>query len=447
MDRARIRVVGGRLVDPSQDLDELADVVIAGDRVVAVERRPSDGPGVAQRDGERVIDATGLVVAPGFVDLHCHLREPGLEHKETIATGSRAAAAGGFTTICCMPNTRPTLDTASDIEWVTAAARRDAVVRVYPIGTITKGQQGAELSEMVDMARAGAVAFSDDGNAVRSSRLMRNALSYARIADRPVIDHCEDPDLVDGGVMHEGTVSSRLGLRGAPAESEEVAVARDLALARATDGRLHLAHVSTARSVELIRAARARGTRVTAEVTPHHLVLTDAWVAGEHGARTPYDANCRVNPPLRTDGDRAALAEGLADGTIDAIATDHAPHDVVDKACEFDLAAPGISGFETAFGLLMRLLDHQPDGAQPLSLPTLIRALTVRPARAFGLPFGTLQPGAAADLVLLDPSAEWTVDARRFYSKGKNSPLDGERLRGLVRLTMVAGRVVHEAPL
>jgi dihydroorotase len=428
----RVRIVGGRVIDPGRGIDEVADIVVEDGRVVGIARTSGAS------DGEAVVDAGGLVVAPGFVDLHCHLREPGYEDKETIATGTRAAAAGGFTTVCCMPNTNPTLDTASDVEWVLGAARRQGIVRVRPIGTITKGQKGAELSEMADMAAAGAVAFSDDGQPVSSNRLMRNALAYSRVADRPIVDHCEDADLLDGGVMHEGRVASVLGLRGASAEAEEVAVARDLALARATGGRLHLAHLSTAAAVDLVREAKARGVRVTAEVTPHHLVLTDEWISGREG-RIPYDTNCRVNPPLRTADDCAALLAGLLDGTIDAIATDHAPHTVVDKECEFDQAAPGISGLETAFGLLMRLV-HRGD----VDLTTLIRLLTDGPARAFDLEAGSLRPGAPADLVILDPERKWTVDVRRFHSKGKNSPLHGERLRGLVRLTMVGGEAVHE---
>ncbi len=428
----RLRLAGARLLDPGRGVDERSDLVIEDGRISGV--RPD-----RHSDRERLLDVSGLVVAPGFIDLHCHLREPGFEDKETIATGARAAAAGGFTTVCCMPNTSPTIDTASDVEWVLAAARRSAVVRVLPIGTITKGQKGAELSEMADMAAAGAVAFSDDGNPVSNSRLMRNALAYSRATGRPIVDHCEDAELVDGGVMHEGRVSSRLGLRGTPAESEEVAVARDLALARATGGRLHLAHLSTAAAVALVRQAKAQGVQVTAEVTPHHLTLTHDWITGTPGRRTPFDTNCRVNPPLRTEDDRRAMVSALLDGTIDAIATDHAPHTIVDKDCEFDLAAPGLTGFETAFGLLMGLVH-----AGEVDLETIVRLLTAGPAAAFALPGGSLAPGVPADLVVLDPDAEWTVEPARFYSKGKNTPLAGQRLRGLVRLTLVGGEIVHE---
>jgi dihydroorotase len=428
----RTRIVGGRVIDPARGVDQVLDVVVEGGRVVGMAQET----GAAA--GEVVIDARGLVVAPGFVDLHCHLREPGYEHKETIATGTAAALAGGFTTVCAMPNTLPTIDTASDVAYVQDVARRLGLARVQVIGTVTKGQQGQELSEMADMAQAGAVAFSDDGRQVATSRLMRHALEYSLLTGRPIVDHCEDADLAAGTVMNEGPVSARLGLPGVPAEAEEIAVARDLALARLTGGRLHVAHVSTRAAARLIERAKEEGIRVSAEVTPHHLLLTDDWLAGAH-ATPPYDARCRVNPPLRSAEDCEALQRALAAGVIDCIATDHAPHARVDKECELGAAAPGISGLETAFGLLMRLVHT---GRIPLA--TLIARLTCDPARVFGLDAGSLRPGTAADLVLLDPLAEWTVDAARFRSKGKNTPLDGERLRGRVVLTMVNGTVAHQ---
>ena len=427
----RIRLVGGRVLDPANGRDSVADLVIEDGRIVGA----AQGSGSA--DGETVVDVTGRVVAPGFVDLHCHLREPGFEAKETINSGTRAAVAGGFTTVCAMPNTRPTADTGSDVEALLTLARRDAVARVLPIGTVTKKQEGKELSEMADMASAGAVAFSDDGQMVKTAGLMRRALEYSLIVGKPISDHVEDPDLVAGGVMHEGAIATRLGLKGVPPQAEEVAVTRDLSLAKLTGGRLHLAHLSTAAAVEHLRRAKADSLWVTAEVTPHHLALTDALVAGSANGR-PYDTNARVNPPLRTEQDAAALLAALEDGTVDCIATDHAPHTSVDKECEFEQAAPGISGLETTFGLLMGLV-HQ----GRLSLKTLIAALTSRPSAAWGLTYGTLAVGAPADVVVLDLEKVWTVDRDRFYSRGKNTPLHGRELRGAVLMTLVDGKVVH----
>jgi dihydroorotase len=418
-----IRLVGGRIVDPASNRDELADLVIDDGHILDK----------ATSNGETVIDVSGYVIAPGFVDLHCHLREPGFEDAETIATGTRAAAAGGFTTVCALADTQPSTDTGSDVESLLTQARRDAMVRVLPVGTTTKRRESQELSEMVDMTEAGAVAFSDDGRAVRSASLMRHALEYSLLVERPISSHAEDPDLVDGGVMHEGPLATVLGLKGIPREAEEIAVGRDLALARLTGGRLHLAHLSTASAVEQVRRAKAAGVRVTAEVTPHNLVLSDAAIT-----LRPYDTNARTDPPLRSPEDAAALLEGLRDGTIDCIATDHSPRRWIDKACEFDQAKPGISGLETAFGLLMRLVHNR-----SLSLTELIAALTHRAARAWDLPYGTLQPGAAADVVVLDPDQAWVVDPERFLSKGKNSPLGGQTLRGTILLTIASGNIVY----
>jgi dihydroorotase len=422
-----IRLVGGRIIDPASGRDDQGDVLIDGERLVEN----------ANGRTETVIDVSGFVVAPGFVDLHCHLREPGFEDKETIATGTRAAAAGGFTTVCALADTQPSIDTGSDVEAMLTQAHRDAVVRVLPLGTTTKRRASEELSEMADMATAGAIAFSDDARPVRSARLMRHALEYSLLVERPIVSHAQDADLADGGVMHEGPVATVLGLKGVPREAEEIAVARDLALARLTGGRLHLAHLTTAGAVEQVRMARAHGVQVTAEVTPHHLVLFDSVVAGD-GALRPYDTNARTDPPLRTAADARALLEGLRDGTLDCIATDHSPQRWVDKACEFEQAEPGIAGLETAFGLLMRLVH-----AGVLSLPELLAALTVKPARAWNLPYGTLAPGSPADVVVLDPDHAWVVDPERFLSKGRNSPLAGQTLRGTVLLTVAGGAIVY----
>jgi dihydroorotase len=440
---------GGRVLDPASDRDAVADVLVREGKVVAV------GEHLSAHDAE-TFEAAGMVVAPGFIDLHCHLRDPGLTYKESIASGGQAAAAGGFTTICCMPNTDPVIDSRGIVEYVLQTAAAQSPVRVLPIGAVTKGQAGHELAELVELAEAGVVAFSDDGKPVASSALMRHALEYSRLTGRPVIDHCEDLALTNGAPANEGAVAVRLGLRGWPAAAETVMIARDLELAALTGGRLHIAHVSTAGGVELIRQAKRSGVPVTAEVTPHHLTLTDEWLLGE-GLRWPatgstvverraaYDTRTKVNPPLRGRADVEALVAGLADGTIDAIATDHAPHAVVDKLCEYDEAAFGISGFETALGALLALVET---GA--VSLRRVVEALTVGPRRVLGDLAGCASPGriaagCPADLVLFDPSDPWTVDPERFLSKGKNSPLDGLRLPGRVVLTLVAGKVAYRA--
>jgi dihydroorotase len=441
-----------RILDPSQGLDGPGAILIEGERVAAV----SFGAAAAAegRDVREIDLPAGCVIAPGFVDLHAHLREPGYEGKETIATGARAAARGGFTTICCMPNTNPVLDSAAMLDSARDRAQ-GALARVRPIAAITRGEEGRELTEMMELAEAGAVAFSDDGRPVSSGGLMRLAMQYAAPLGLPLVEHCQDEDLVGAGVMHEGTISMLLGLRGWPAAGEEVMLARDLRLVRETGARYHAAHLSTAGSVELIRQAKAEGLPVTAEVTPHHLLLTDEWVAGERGgplaealrelglavpAGARYDTNAKVNPPLRSKEDCAALLAGLLDGTIDAIATDHAPHTASDKDCEFAEAAFGISGFETALAALLALVH-----TGRLPLPTLISALAERPARAWNLDAGTLKPGALVDLVVFDPDEEWTVDPARFASKGRNTPLAGLTLRGRVRMTLVGGVVVHDA--
>lgn len=448
---------GTRIIDPAQRLDAPGTVVIENERVVAIGAGPEVEAAVARvtATGAEVVDLPERwVLAPGFVDLHAHLREPGFEGKETILTGAAAAARGGFTTICCMPNTQPVLDSVDTLAYVLDRART-APARVRPIAAITKGEGGHELSEMAELVAAGAVAFSDDGRPVESSRMMRLALQYAGPLGVPVVEHCQDEELVSGGVMHEGATSTLLGLKGWPAAGEDVMLARDLALVRLTGARYHAAHLSTAGAVGLIREAKRSDLPVTAEVTPHHLLLTDAWVAGERtgplaealaalGLPVPpgerYDTNTKVNPPLRTAADCEALLEGLADGTIDAIATDHAPHTWVDKNSEYGEAAFGISGFETALASLLALTH-----TGKLALSTLIAALTVRPAQAWGLDAGTLKPGALADLVIFDPEEDWMVDPERFASKGRNTPLAGLTLRGRVRQTWLGGRRVYDA--
>jgi dihydroorotase len=436
----RIIIRGGHVIDPATSRELDANVLIEDGRITAVE-------GGIAASGAREVDARGLVVAPGFVDLHTHLRDPGLEYKEDIESGTRAAARGGFTTVCAMPNTEPAMDTRSVVEYVLREAAARASVRVLPIGAVSKGRAGKELAELGDLAAAGCVAFSDDGAPVYDATLMRRALEYAAAFDLPIIDHCEDSSLAHDAVMHEGWVSTRLGLRGAPAAAEDAAVMRDIALAEATGAHVHIAHVSTRGAVDAVRRAKARGLRVTAEVTPHHLTLTDETVAfgALGGGDLLYDTNAKVNPPLRTQDDVDACAAGLADGTIDCVATDHAPHALIEKLCEFDEAAFGISGLETAFGLCMRRVHG---GAIPLA--ALIERMTAGPVRALGLDrhvpgIGTLAVGAPADVVLLDPDLEWVVDPARFASKGTNTPLAGVTLRGAVVCTIAAGRVVHES--
>jgi len=432
---------GGRLLDPSQGIDGIGDLLVTEGKVAWVREK---GTASSQPDSY-TIDATGLVVCPGFIDLHCHLREPGFEDKETIATGTRAAARGGFTTVCCMPNTNPPLDSQASIDYVRKTAETEGIVRVLPIGCITKGRQGKELTEMSELAEAGVIGFSDDGDPVASSRIMSLAMDYSRALGLPIIDHCEDKELSDDGLMNDGWVSTRLGLKGIPAAAEEIAVARDLALAQLTGARLHIAHASTKGSVELVRRAKEEGISVTAEATPHHLTLTEERVMGRQSTsnnQLVYDTSAKVNPPLRTEGDVAALIKGLRDGVIDIIATDHAPHTLVDKMCEFGLAAFGISGLETALGCLMGLVH----GGE-LDLITLISKLTLEPAKIIGTKYGelgTLKPGCQADITLFNPNKEWVVSGRDFVSKGKNTPLDGYQFKGKVMSTIYAGDIVYQ---
>ncbi len=420
-------VRGGRVIDPSRESDGPADVLIRDGRIEAVGRNIPVDPGTP------VLDAAGKVVAPGLIDLHVHLREPGFEQAETIASGAAAAAAGGFTAICAMPNTDPITDSHASVGFVVRQAIRAAQARVYPIGAVSLGQKGEQLTEFGELVQAGAVAVSDDGKPVRSSHLMRTALEYALTFGIPVADHCEDPSLAQGGSMHEGIVATRLGLKGIPSAAEEIMVARDILLAELTGGHVHLCHMSTRGSVELIRWAKSRGIRVTAEVTPHHFTLTHERCEG-------YDTNAKMNPPLREAADRDALREALRDGTIDCIATDHAPHHYDAKEREFDEAPNGIVGLETALGLGIRELVE----TGLLSLSGLIARMSTIPARVFRLPGGTLAVGAPADLVVFDPERRWTVRKEELHSRSANTPFLGEILVGQADATVVGGRLVFQ---
>jgi dihydroorotase len=435
-------ISGGHVLDPGQGIDKVVDLLISKGKIAWI----GDKGTAPSHPDLKTIDARGLVVCPGFIDLHCHLREPGFEDKETISTGTKAAAKGGFTTVCCMPNTNPPLDSRASIDYVKKTAEIEGIVQVLPIGCITKARQGKELTEMNELAEAGVIGFSDDGDPVASSRIMSLAMDYSQALGLPIIDHCEDKELSDGGFMNDGWVSARLGLKGMPEAAEEIVVARDIALAKMTGVRLHIAHVSTEGSVELIRRAKEKDIKVTAEVTPHHLTLTEERVMGsqlQKNNQLAYDTNAKVNPPLRTNEDVAALIKGLKDGTIDAIATDHAPHTLVDKMCEFGLAAFGISGLETAFVCLMSLVH-----SGQLDMKTLISKLTTEPATIIGTrygEFGTLKTGCRADVTIVDPNKEWIVYSRDFASKGKNTPFDGYHFKGRVRIAVVAGQVVYKS--
>jgi dihydroorotase len=417
-------IKGGRLIDASRNIDEPADVLIDDGQIKQV------GPGI-RVESEATLDASGLVVTPGFIDLHVHFREPGEEYKETIASGSAAAVAGGFTSVCTMPNTSPVNDNASATRFVLDKAREAAMARVYPIGAITRGSNGEELAEMAEMKHAGAVAVSDDGRSVMNSQIMRHAMEYARDHDLVVVDHCQCLDLSAGGVMNEGHYSTLLGLKGMSSVAEENHIARDILLAELTGARVHIAHISTAGGVQMIRDAKRRGVAVTCEVTPHHLALTDAAVVG-------FNTNTKMNPPLRSEVDRKALIEAVVDGTIDALATDHAPHHADEKMLEYDRAPFGVIGLETALGITLEVLYHS--GA--VSLRRVVELLTIGPARAFSLAGGTLDVGAPADATIFDPNSEWKVDPLEFKSKSRNTPFDGWQVRGKVVATVVGGRIV-----
>ena len=416
----------GRVVDPANGLDAVQDVLLVEGRVERVGRR-LEAPA-----GAEVLDVTGKVVCPGFIDVHVHLREPGYEYKETVATGTRAAAAGGFTAVACMANTHPVNDNGAVTDYILAKAKVEGVVRVYPIGAVTRGLKGEELAELAELAEAGCVAFSDDGRCVMNAGLYRRALEYTLPFGVPVVSHAEDTTLCHGWAMNEGVVSTEVGLPGAPAAAEDVMVARDILLAELTGAHVHIAHLSTAGAVRLVREGKSRGVRVTAEVTPHHLVLT------EEAVRT-YDPNTKMAPPLRTKRDTEALLEALADGTIDCIATDHAPHALAEKEGEFDRAAFGVVGLETAVSVLLDRVV----GPGLLSLATLVARLSRDPARLFGLPGGSLAPGAPADVTVLDLDRRVTIEPARFRSKSRNTPFAAWQLTGAPALTIVAGGVVR----
>jgi len=417
-----ILIRGGRVIDPASGRDEVTDVLIEGARIARVGR--------ATRMADEVIEADGLIVTPGLIDMHVHLREPGDREEETIASGSAAAIAGGFTTVACMPNTEPAVDNEASTEFVFLQAERAGLANIYPIGAITKSREGKELAELGQVSRAGAVAFSDDGSCVADAGLMLQALDYAKMFDKPIIDHCEDVDLSLDGVMNEGYYSVDLGLPGIPAASEEVMVARDLILAETADSHLHVAHVSTKGSVDLIRQAKARGVKVTAEVTAHHLALTDECVA-------TFDPRYKMNPPLRSAEDVQVLREALADGTIDCIVSDHAPHASEKKEVEFSQAPFGVTGMESLLPVVIKTL------IEPglLTWPQAIAAMTVNPARILRLAKGALSPGADADVTIIDPDVSWTIDANRFRSKSRNCPFDGWDVKGRPTITIVAGQV------
>jgi dihydroorotase len=418
-------IKGGRVIDPSQGIDDTLDVLVAGGKIKEV------GKGL-KGPGAETIDATGLLVVPGLIDMHVHLRDPGLEYKEDIVSGTKAAATGGFTSVACMPNTKPVNDNKTVTAYILDKVCRDGIVNVFPIGAITQGSKGEALAEMGELKEAGCVAVSDDGHPVANAELMRRALEYARGMGIMVISHVEEKALVGEGVMNEGFTSTELGLKGIPRVAENVATARDVFLAEYTNSPVHIAHVSTAESIRIIRDAKARGVKVTCETAPHYFSLTDDAVRG-------YNTNAKMNPPLREAADVAAVKAGLADGTIDAIATDHAPHHLDEKDIEFNLALNGIVGLETSLPLSLRLVEEK-----VLDMKGVVERMSLNPARILGLDRGTLKPGAAADITVIDPEREWQVTAEGLASKSKNSPWLGETLKGCAAYTIVGGRIVYK---
>lgn len=419
-------ISNARVIDPASGRDALGELFASEGRIVS-------SLSAEQKKAARKIDAQGLVACPGLVDIHVHLREPGQTHKETILTGSHAAAAGGVTTMVCMPNTAPVADNAGTIQLMKDIVQRDSVVKIYPTGCITVGQKGQALAPIGSLKRTGVVAITDDGDCVQNNELMRRAVEYAKMFDLPVMDHCQDTSLTQGAVMNEGVMSTRLGLRGWPNCAEDIIVSRNIILSTYTDAHIHLQHISSRNAVEILRRAKSRGVKITAEATPHHLALTDAALA-------TYDTNFKMNPPLRTEEDRLELIAGLRDGTLDCIATDHAPHTDYEKDKEFDFAPNGIIGLETALAISLQILVQQ----NGFTLPHVIDLLTRRPANVLKLPAGTLAEGAAADICIFDPAERWTYDAKAGFSKSINSPWHGQVLQGRVKWTVVDGRVVFE---
>lgn len=419
-------IKNGRVIDPAQNIDDTLDLLVEKGKVKEI------GKGLKAPAGAEVIDAKGCYVTPGLVDMHVHLRDPGIEYKEDIVTGTRAAAAGGFTSVACMPNTSPVNDSKTVTNYIIARAKSEGVVNVFPVGAITKGSKGESLAEMGELKEAGCVAVSDDGHPVANAELMRRALEYAKGMGIMVISHAEEKALVGEGVMNEGFVATELGLKGIPWAAEDVATSRDVYLAEFTDSPVHIAHVSTKGAIRIIRNAKARGVKVTCETAPHYFSLTDEAVRG-------YETNAKMNPPLRSADDVEEIKAGLKDGTIDAIATDHAPHHLDDKEIEFNLAQNGIIGLETSLPLSLKLVDDK-----VLTLPALVERMSLNPSKILGIDRGTLKAGAVADITVIDPKAEWTVAAEKLSSKSKNSPWLGQKMKGAAAYTIVSGKVVYK---